>query len=159
MSGAILSLLLYTFMTCTGKICLYSYVSGGAGELRNYFTFEIITAPFKFFVSEKKIFHSSIPSFTYSFIVTLFFLSVVYPLRHFFILFSDFCISSSILCLCFFLFHSLSLFFFSSILCLCSFYLSLFIQSLLCFSFNALYTLLLHAAGGNAASLNYVITF
>jgi ABC-type siderophore export system fused ATPase/permease subunit len=109
MSGAILPLLLYTFMTCTGTICLYSYVSGGAGELRNYFTFEILTAPFKLFVSEKKIFHSSILPFLHSFIVTLSFLSVVYPLRQFFfLLISDFCIFSSILCLC-----SLSLFLFN----------------------------------------------
>ena len=66
MSGAILPLPLYTFMTCAGKICLYSYVSGGAGELRNSSTFEIPTAPFKLFISEKKIFHSFIPSFIHS---------------------------------------------------------------------------------------------
>jgi len=43
--------------------------------------------------------------------------------------------------------------FFVFVLCLC---LSLFS---LCFSFNALYMLRLHAAGGKAESLNNVITF
>jgi hypothetical protein len=75
MSGAILPLLLYNFMTGTGTICPYFYVSGGAAELRNYFTFEILTAPFKLFVSEKKIFHSSIPFFVHSLYHYSFFLS------------------------------------------------------------------------------------
>ena len=82
MSGAILPLLLYTFMTCTGTICLYFYVFGGAGEVRKSFTFEILTDSFQLIVTDK-IFHSSIHTFIQSFIhsciESLFFLSVFTP--------------------------------------------------------------------------------